>query len=210
MDHRGRSCVGTSGLQPALRRVLAVVALGIVASVHVGCGSKQVEVDFRRNFRFASVRTYAWLPDPPGHAGDPVLHNDLIDGRVRDAVDRELETMGYRRVGVDEADLHVTYYLGLETRVNMQMVARSYRYRGGGFFDSHNTQTAVRQYERGTLILDLLEAERRRLVWRGTVSSRVRRRSTPEERDEMVNDAVEKILQRFPPGGPQFRPANRS
>jgi hypothetical protein len=171
----------------------------------MGCASMQVSADFRRNFRFSSVESYAWLPDPPGHAGDPVLHNDLIDGRVRDAVDRELQAMGYRKASVAAADLHVTYYLGLETRVNMQIVSRSYQYRGG-FFDHHNTQTAVREYERGTLLIDLLEAPRRRLVWRGTASARVRRRSDPQEREQQINDAVEQTLAQFPPGGPQFRP----
>ena len=63
---------------------LTVLGLSVI---WLGCGSMQVNADFRRNFRFTSVESYAWLPDPPGHAGDPVLHNDLIDGRVRDAVD---------------------------------------------------------------------------------------------------------------------------
>jgi hypothetical protein len=189
--------------------VLVLSVLAVFSVVWAGCSTMQVSADFRRNFRFASVETYAWLPDPPGHAGDPVLHNDLIDGRVRDAVNRELQAMGYRKVSVDDADLHVTYYLGLETRVNMRMVTNVYQYRGG-FFDHHSTQTALREYERGTLLIDLLEAPRRRLVWRGTAAARVRRRSDPEEREQKINDAVEKTLAQFPPGGPQFRPAARS
>jgi hypothetical protein len=181
---------------------LTVLGLSVI---WLGCGSMQVNADFRRNFRFTSVESYAWLPDPPGHAGDPVLHNDLIDGRVRDAVDHELEAMGYRKVSVEEADLHVTYYLGLETRVSMQMVSNAYQYRGG-FFDHHSTQTVLREYERGTLLIDMLEAPRRRLVWRGTASARVRRRSDPGEREQKIFDAVERILAQFPPVGPQFRP----
>jgi hypothetical protein len=188
-----------------LMRIALGAGLLLAVLSGIACQSIQVEAEFRRNFRFASVRTYAWLPDPPGHAGDPILHNDLIDGRVRNAVDRELQTMGYQKVAVDEADVHVTYYLSLATEVSWQMVSRSYHYQGG-FFDDHTTQTALRRVERGTLLLDVLEPERRRLVWRGTARAGVRRDSDPERREQKINDAVAKTLAQFPPGGPRFRP----
>ena len=195
------------------RRDPARIAIGaglwLTVLSGIACQSIQVEVDFRRDFRFASVRAYAWLPDPPGHAGEPVLHNDLIDGRVRDAVDLELQQMGYQKVAVDEADVHVTYYLSLGTEVSWQMVSRAYQYRGG-FFEHHTTQTALRRVERGTLLLDVLEPERRRLVWRGTARAQVRRNWDPERLDQKINDAVAKTLAQFPPGGRQFRPAAQS
>ena len=190
----------------ARRRSSRAVLLGVMGVLLLlGCQSMQVSADFRRNFRFSSAETYAWLPDPPGHAGDPVLHNGLIDERVREAVDREFQALGYRKVAVEDADLHVTYYLSLETRVSVRMVSNMYQYRGG-FFDHHSTQVALREYERGTLLIDLLEAPRRRLVWRGTATARVRRRSDPEEREQKIDDAVARTLAQFPPGGPQFRP----
>ena len=186
-----------------------LVAIGIgLCCFLTGCESMQVSADFRRNFRFTSVETYAWLPDPPGHAGDPVLHNDLIDGRVRDAVDRELQGMGYRKVPGDEADIHITYYLSLDRRVSWQMVSHAYQYQGG-FSERHTTQTTLRESEQGTLLIDMLEPGTRRLVWRGTAQARVRRDSDPERREQRINDAVERILAQFPPAGPSFRPDAR-
>lgn len=184
---------------------LVAIGLALLASCQTPI---QVGADFRRNFRFSSVQTYAWLPDPPGHAGDPVLHNDLIDERVRGAVDRKLQEMGYRRVA-EKADIYVTYYLGLETQVNARMVSSTYHY-AGGFLDRHSTNRAISQYERGTLLIDLLEPTTRRLVWRGTASARVRRQTDPAERDRKIDDAVDKTLAQFPPSGPQFRPAAAS
>ena len=166
----------------------------------------QVTTDFDRFFRFGSIGTYAWLPDPPGHAGDPLLHNDLIDARVRAAVDRELRAHGYTRVPVDEADIHVTYYLGLETVVSWRMVSQSYLYSSSGFADRHRTETHLRQFEQGTLLIDVLDPMRRRLVWRGSAQARVRRNSDPERRNAQIAEAVEQILDRFPPN-PQHRPA---
>jgi hypothetical protein len=172
----------------------------------LGCESIQVTTDFTRNFRFSSVETYAWLPDPPGHAGDPVLHNALIAERVRGAVDRELRAMGYREAPVAEANVHVAYYVGLESRVSWQMISRSYHYSGGGRLDRHTTQTALREFDQGTLLIDVLDPALRRLVWRGTAQARVRASTDPETRRERIDAAVAKILALFPPAGPQFRP----
>ncbi len=174
----------------------------------LACQSMEISSDFRRNFRFSSVETYAWLPNPPGHAGDPVLHNDLVDGRVRDAVDLELHAMGYRKVDVGDADIHVTYYVGLDTRVTWQMVSRAYHYRGG-FFDHHRTDTRLREQERGTLLIDMLDPARRQLVWRGTAQARIDRRADADTREERIFDAVARILEQFPPAGPEFRPGAR-
>ncbi len=171
----------------------------------LGCQSMQVTTDFDRFFRFGSIRTYAWLPDPLGHAGDPLLHNDLIDRRVRAAVNRELVVHGYTRVPVDEADVHVTYYLGLETVVSWRMVSQSYHYSSAGFAERHRTETYLRQFEQGTLLIDVLDPSRRRLVWRGTAQARVRRNTDPQQREERIAEAVAKILDRFPPN-PQNRP----
>jgi hypothetical protein len=191
-------------MQATRFRGTTLLTLGL--ALGVGCQSMQVTTDFDRFFRFGSARTYAWLPDPSGHAGDPLLHNDLIDGRVRAAVDRELQTHGYTRVPVDEADIHVTYYLGLETVVSWRMVSQSYHYSSAGFADRHRTETYLRQFEQGTLLIDVLDPSRRRLVWRGTAQARVRRNTDPEQREAQIAEAVAQILDRFPPN-PRNRPA---
>jgi hypothetical protein len=71
-------CAVPRSISRVRRLALWLTVLGM-SSIWLGCGSVQVNADFRRNFRFTSVEIYAWLPDPPGHAGDSVLHNDLID-----------------------------------------------------------------------------------------------------------------------------------
>lgn len=194
---------------PSKRVTLASLLLLAVFAVSCNRYAIRVETDFDWRFRFAGVETYAWLPDPPGHAGDPRLHNALVDGRVRAAVNRRLQEDGYRRVPVEEADIHVTYYLGLEDRFSWRVVSNSYRYSGAGAFDHHRSETHLRQYERGTLLVDMLDPGRRGLVWRGSAQSRVRRESDPAQREQQIRDAVEKILYEFPPGRHNLTPAAR-
>jgi hypothetical protein len=57
----------------------------------------------------------------------------------------------------------------------------------------------VDQYEEGTLILDLIDPNGMRLIWRGTATTPLDESAGPRQREATVNEAVESILKRFPP-----------
>ena len=170
----------------------------VVASLSIGCAGPRVQTDWDPSINWPALTHYAWLPDPPGHAGDPRLHNELIDGRVRRAVEERLAERGFQRVPGEQANFFVTYYLGLDTRVNLQWVTHTHSYRRGGWQERHTTEVQGREHEVGTLMIDIL-GRRRTLVWRGTTSSRVRRNLDPQQRDELITTAVDAILEEFPP-----------
>jgi hypothetical protein len=180
-----------------MRRSLHL-SLALLLAVAAGCSGLRVSTDFDPGFPFARLGRYAWLPDPPRHTSHPQLHNSLVDGRVRRSVDRQLAGRGYRKVPVEEADFLVTYYLGLETRFDTRTIDRGVGYGHGGWYGGARTETRVTQYEEGTLVLDFLDPERN-LVWRGSASARVREKSTPEQRERRIDEAVQAILERFPP-----------
>jgi hypothetical protein len=189
--------IGGSSVRRTARFGASLLILGIALSV--GCSSVRVVTDFDPDAEFSGFVKYAWLPDEPGQGGDPRLHNDLIDARVRSSVDRGLADRGFEKVSLASADFLVTYYLGLETRIDVQTVHSSFRYSRRGWSGRVGTDTRVRQYERGTLLLDVLDPGSRRLVWRGSANSRVDSRSDPARRDQQIDDAVKRILDRFPP-----------
>jgi hypothetical protein len=178
----------------ALRFLLA----GIATTFWLGCAGPSVVTDWDPSISWPMLGRYAWLPDPAEMAGDPRLHNTLVDGRVRRAVDRQLAAAGYERVFEKQPDFFVTYYLGLDTQISVRMVANSFGYQRGGWSERHRTETRIREHEVGTLLIDFLDRERA-LIWRGSTSSRVRSNLTPTRRDERIATAVEAILAEFPP-----------
>lgn len=58
-------------------------------------------------------------------------------------------------------------------------------------------QTQVSRYTEGTLTVDLVDAQRNRLVWTGDAIGRVTRKA-PQERLQDVDRAIFEIFQRFP------------
>lgn len=169
------------------------------ATLCVGCSTLRVTTDYDPDADFSGWRSFAWLSDRPMQGGDPRLHNDLVDARVRGAVDRALAERGFEKAPEASADFLVAYYVGLETRIDVRTVHNSARYSRRGWSGGVATSTQVRQYEMGTLLLDMLDPTDRRLVWRGSANARIRERSDPAQRAQQIDEAVQSILDRFPP-----------
>jgi hypothetical protein len=52
-------------------------------------------------------------------------------------------------------------------------------------------------YEVGTLVLDMYDAQTKRLVWRGVATKTVSKK--PEKNEKALEKAVEKMFKNFPP-----------
>jgi hypothetical protein len=173
--------------------------LGLFVTLSAGCAGIPVTTDFDPSVDFAAFRSYAWLPDPPGVSSDSRLHDTSVDARVINAVDRELLLRGYEKVLANEANFHISYYLGLETRIDVQTVHRSFNYDHRSWHGGQRLETIVREYDVGTLLLDILDPAERRLVWRGSGNAKVRATADPAHRQARIDDGVRSILRRFPP-----------
>jgi hypothetical protein len=120
-----------------------------------------------------------------------------VDARIRGAIDAQLAERGLRGVGADEADFLVAYHVLVERRLDVQTLYRSYGragWGGGGYSD-----TVVRDYEEGSLLIDFLRPGTGALLWRGSAQARLRERRTPEARDAYAQEVVGKILAAYPP-----------
>lgn len=182
-------------------RGLRSLGLVLLFVAFLGCQSIRVNTDWDTTRDFSGFKSYAWLPHPPGNPDHERLHNALIDARVREAVNTEMAAKGYRYSTIEGADLLVTYYLGLETKINVDTIYTSYGYGYRGWYGGGPVaaQTRVSQYEEGTLMVDILLPPNKDLLWRGTASTRVGRSSSPEKSRKTINTAVAKMFKKFPP-----------
>ena len=178
-------------------RALILGCLTLSMLVGAGCASFRVATDFDPEFDFAAVRTWQWAR-VPGRAieNDPRLTNDLVRERMRVALEEGLRAHGYAQLE-DGADVRVAYHLGIEKKIDITTLytpAPVFRY---GYMGVQDVQ--VREYERGTLLVDILTPDQGRLVWRGTTQARLHEPGTPEQRDKRARRAVDAVLNRFPP-----------
>ena len=74
-----------------------------------GCGNViRVDADYRLDYDFSRLRSYAWLDPFSPPSADIRIDNDLYRERVVAAVEQELETRGFVKVQ-DGCDLRCTY-----------------------------------------------------------------------------------------------------
>ena len=177
----------------------AIVIASLSLSAGLACSTVRVSTDYDPSVEFARLQTYDWLDERSGVEGDREDVRGLLDRRIRSAVEDELSGKGLSR---DDAapDLLVTYQLAVDTKLDIDTLHTGLGYGrgwyGGGLATS---QTIVREYDEGTLLIDLVDPASRQLVWRGTGVSRVRDAKSPEQREEIVRDTVSRILESFPP-----------
>ena len=175
---------------------LAATAL---VAFSLACASTRVTHDYDVNADFSSFATFAWMPQPQEMAGDARVDNPLIAERVRSAIERTLTSKGYRPTSETTPDFFVGYYLSLEQKLDVYTIDNYYGRGRYGRWGAASFETHVNQYDEGTLVIDIVDAEAGRLVWRGSGSRRISKSPTPQKSTQRVNEAVEAILARFPP-----------
>ena len=59
--------------------------------------------------------------------------------------------------------------------------------------------TTVRDILVGTLVIDIADAKKGQLAWRGMGVKEVNTQANPEKRDKSINEAAKKIFKNYPP-----------
>jgi hypothetical protein len=149
--------------------------------------AQKVAVDWDHDADFSKYRTYAWIESKsPG--------NDLAAKRIIAAIDSQLTAKGLQKTQQNDADLAVVYNVGAKERVSVQGYDYGYgRYRWGGGTVRYDTTA----YTEATVVVDLVDAKARSLVWRGTASDTVS--DKPEKNEKKIQKAAEKMFKKYPP-----------
>ncbi len=158
----------------------------------IGCVEFAVNMDYDPRTSFAGLETYGWIPGKQDIEVDPTIDGDLLDRRIRLAVDAELRAKGYRQS--DTPDFRVGYHALIREKVD---VARLNSYYGYEKYRVGPTYAYV--YREGTLIVDVVDPDGTTLLWRASVQDVVERSATPEKRERRIREYVRRMLERFPP-----------
>ncbi|MAJ59402.1 MAG: hypothetical protein CBC48_05145 [bacterium TMED88] len=167
-----------------------------------GCSTFHVTSDYNPEIDFSQYGTYFWLPAPdPTDKTNGAQNDGLLNQRIERAVDAVLSKKGMRRVEERaDASLLVTEHINAKQKLRVNTTNYGYGYGRWGYWGGPGyTDTTVHQYQQGTLILDLIDAKNKELVWRGSAQSQLRDMKTPQEREKRVRAAVEAILAKYPP-----------
>jgi hypothetical protein len=183
-----------------LNRSLAGILTGLLAAALIGGCATPVRSEYDQRANFDRFRSFAWVAPERDKVADPVLDSQLLDRRMRSAVQSELIARGYDLVSPDEADFLVTYHTSTRERIQPGTTRVSIGYHRGSPFWWGGTfaDTGARSYREGTIIIDIIDRAEGTLVWRGWSASEVRQ---DRYTDDRLRRLTSSILKDFPPGG---------
>lgn len=181
-----------------MKTAVLFLTLGLMALV-AACSSVNIKHDYDSEANFAALKTYAWMAAPSNATGSvqaALQRNSLLDKRIKESADRQLAAKGYA-TEAGNPDFLVMYHLGAQDKINVTDWGYGYgrygRWYGGG--------VEVNQYKEGTLILDVIEAKSKQLMWRGFATATLDPNASMKTRKKRLDDVMTKILAEFPPTG---------
>lgn len=168
----------------------------ILAALAGGCTTPKIGYDYDRSADFSRYRTYAWVSAAQETTGDRRLDSSLLDSRIRTAIDTHLRAKGYLAAANASPDFFVAYHVGMK---DMIKGASTQNYIGDRVHGTFTTISDIQPYNEGTLLIDIVDAKSRQLIWQASAQADVDRSIGPKERDARVNGVVRTMLSHFPP-----------
>jgi hypothetical protein len=189
-----------------MRKNFVVIVSGCFLLLATSAIAQTVKVNWQSNAPFADYRTYAWKASKNQGA---YFYRQWV---VKD-VDAELAQKGLRRVKADQnPDLYIYYHVVSQELIDSTTTDDGLGMGGGpwGFWGGWGgwgawgglgpdiSQTEAQPRMMGILALDLADAKKKELVWRGQAT--VDSISNTQKGDEkQVLDSVKKMFKQYPP-----------
>ena len=174
-----------------------VIAMAVVLTPAMLFAQK-VSYDYEKSANFAGFKTYA-------HKDGTKVGQPLIDDRIVAAIDAELAAKGFTKVDANP-DVFVVYHTTFDKDKDITTFSSGY---GGGYgpygwgwgggWAGGTSTTQVRDILTGTLVIDIADAKKGQLAWRGIGVKEVDVQKSPEKRDKSITKAVQKIFKNYPP-----------
>lgn len=174
--------------------MLPLLLLSVMA---VSCASISVRSDYDDNADFTTYKTYGFLKD----GIDKAEISDLDKKRIMKALDTELTAKGFAKS--DKPDVYVNFFTKATKEVNVNNWGGygGWGYGWGGYgwggpwgwggYSSVSTQTE------GTLYVDVIDANKKELVWQGVGSGVLTH--DRDQKQQRINEFAKEILTQFPP-----------
>jgi hypothetical protein len=164
------------------------------AFILTGCASMKVTSYTEPGIDFTQYRTYNWEPVAPLSTGDPRLDNNpFFQERVQVDVEKQLATRGFEKTTSAMPDLLIRYHASVRQRLEVNSTGRD----TNGYCLSDDCRPYV--YDKGALVLDLVDARTDRLIWRGWAEGSVEGTIDNQEwMEQKIDEVVARILERLP------------
>ncbi len=153
------------------------------------CSTVKVTTDYDSKTDFKDYKTFAFYKK----GIDKVEISDLDKKRILRAIETELTAKGMTKS--EKPDVIVNIFAKTNKKINV--------YNDNNFFwrpwyYGPNFNTTISQYNQGTLFIDMIDNEKKELVWQGIGSGALSLKSVAKK-EKRIKEFVTEILEKYPP-----------
>ena len=185
------------------RRLAAAAALVATALLASGCASgPDIRADYDRQADFGKYRTFGFVA---ATGTDTTEFRTLATQMMQAAAAREMQARGYTRA--DDPDLLINFKGKLEEKTDIESTPAPYYgpgwgYRGWygapyGAYGYGGSEVTTRRYNVGTLVMDVIDREKRQAVFQGGIEGVVTKEMMANKQ-ATIDQAVTHIFSKYP------------
>ncbi len=179
----------------AMRPILRLASVAAAAIVLTGCATMNVSSQVQRDLSFSQYHTFDWGEPDTLPANDPRLATPFFRDHLEGAVERALAAKGFAHASSTAgADLLFHYHASIDERIDVNRTDRDlgYGYQGNG-------GVTVNSFEAGTIVIDVVDAKTKRVIWRGWAQHSLEGVLDNQDRlADLIDTAVSRMMARFP------------
>ncbi len=123
--------------------------------------------------------------------GSPLAAGGALDVKLRNAIERQLESQGFEPAVDGDPDFLVSFDGAMESVASSDAMHHDIRPGIAWVMEG-----SVNSFSRGTLIITVRDGKSQTVVWSAWTTEKVKDPGNP---DKQVDRAVKKLLKRFPP-----------
>ena len=187
---------------PSRRASLSYVASALCAALLVGgCASTPTSknrIDYDKKADFSVYRTFGF---PKETGTDRGGYSTLVTSYFKGSVTTAMEARGYKYTE-DHPDLLVNFFMNTRERTETRPGPDPYgyySYRSGLYsaWPMYHDQNRTITYKVGTINLDIVDAEKKQLIWEGVSEGRVSDEAAANPK-VTVNGVVTELMRQYP------------
>jgi len=174
----------------------------LLVAVLAGCGPTirydvKVQHTIPPQADYSGLRTYQWVPLMQTVNTAEVKRDTLVSLKI--AFTDAFDAKGYKRVE-NNPDFVVALYVMSGGKIISSDWGYNYGWdrRSWGDYQMER-RVSTKEVGEGTLVLDILNGTQGELLWSGTASAVLKPGASGADRNKKIDEAVEKLLAKFPP-----------
>lgn len=185
-----------------MKKSICNLAMFLLLVYLAACGpSLKVSSDYDRTADFARYKTFSLYKSDSFPGAISQLNQNRIVSAIRNEMIKKgySETTGNPNLLVNPVAI-VKDKVAVSSNTNYYGYGGFYRpyYWGAGSGFSSSTNYNVEHYKDGSLVIDLIDAATRKLIWQGVGNSEIDK--PLKDPDTQIPKAIQQILAAFPPG----------